>query len=295
MSQSKARSSKTKNTPEFNAAVAQFTSVTNASQKDAIKYIQKYGKAEVAINAYYNDPDVVSSSGKGSNISGMNQKLNTLFDKYKALGDDGENISIEGTLKLCEDLAVDPEDVVLLAVAFELKAPGVGEFTREGWRDGWRSLGVDSVTGMKNSLTRLRRNLSSDFTYFKKVYLFTFEFARSEGQRSLAVETAQAFWGLLLPQAVEGGALARIEIDEDEEDENMAQGGPGWSDQHTQLWFDFLNEKGGKGVSKDTWNMFVSFARSIDPKFKTYDPEAAWPSVIDDFVEWAREHGVQDL
>jgi DCN1-like protein 1/2 len=29
----------------------------------------------------------------------------------------------------------------------------------------------------------------------------------------------------------------------------------GWNDDLTALWFQFLDEKGGKGVSKDTWSM----------------------------------------
>lgn len=36
---------------------------------------------------------------------------------------------------------MNPEDVVLLAVAFELKSPRVGEWNRKGWTDGWKSLG----------------------------------------------------------------------------------------------------------------------------------------------------------
>jgi len=58
---------------------------------------------------------------------------------------DGEEITVEGTIKLCEDLAVDPEDVVLLAVAFELKSPKVGEWNRKGWLDGWKHLGYDGL------------------------------------------------------------------------------------------------------------------------------------------------------
>lgn len=172
--------------------------VTNMTIKDATKYILKYGRAELAIDAYYNDPDAmvnpaVSSAAQSRRdpvAQSQLQKLNALFDRYKAGGgggggEQGDTISIDGTIKLCADLEVDPEDVVLLAVACELKAPGVGEFTRAGWKDGWRSLGVDSIAGMKNVLPRLRRNLGCDFRYFKKVYLFTFDFARTDGQRSL--------------------------------------------------------------------------------------------------------------
>lgn len=54
---------------------------------------------------------------------------------------DGDDITIDGTIKLCEDLGVDPEDVVLLAVAYELKSPAMGQWTRKGWTEGWKALG----------------------------------------------------------------------------------------------------------------------------------------------------------
>jgi len=69
------------------------------------------------------------------------------------------------------------------------------------------------------------------------------------------------------------------------------EGSFGWTDEHTQWWFQFLTEKGGKGVSKDTWMMLFDFIRSIDSQFLTHDAEAAWPSAIDDFVAWARATG----
>ncbi len=53
---------------------------------------------------------------------------------------DGDEITVDGTIKLCEDLSVDPEDVVLLAVAFELKSPRLGTWTKQGWIEGWKNL-----------------------------------------------------------------------------------------------------------------------------------------------------------
>jgi len=97
----------------------------------------------------------------------------------------GDEISIDGTIQLCQDLKVDPENVVLLAVAYELKSPRVGEWNKKGWVEGWSRLGCDTVDGMKDTLTRLRAKLGSDSTYFHKVYDHTFSFARTEGQRSL--------------------------------------------------------------------------------------------------------------
>src|SRR6266404_7228174 len=112
---------------------------------------------------------------------------------------------------------------------------------------------------MKGSLPRLRKKLGSDPEYFRRVYLYTFEFARAEGQRSLALDLALAFWGLLLPHGLKGGALR---LQDPCGDEPMKADG-GWTEEHSQLWYEFLNERHIKGISKDTWSMarIVSLAR----------------------------------
>ncbi|PBK85653.1 hypothetical protein ARMGADRAFT_1036103 [Armillaria gallica] len=347
---------------------AQFCSVTGAQAKDAKRYLDKYKRLDAALDAYFNDP--VSRRGGGSATAASTSKLNTLFDKYKdpvnrpRADPDGDEITIDGTIKFCEDLAVNPEDVVLLSVAYELKSKRMGEWGRQGWLEGWRSLGSDNIPAMRASLPKLSQKLSSDPAYFRKVYNHTFDFGRSEGQRSLgttgrylpkypraarnghiaaayiiggckvttvpdftrvkwfllssqansggscfllhqlylvdileaqirlanqAMDSAQAFWALLLPHGLKGGALSRT-TSTDEDDVDMdATSEEGWKDQYTQWWFEYLEAKGGKGVSKDTWSMFLDFVRSIDAKFEKYDAEEAWPSTIDDFVEWARE------
>ena len=98
---------------------------------------------------------------------------------------------------------MNPEDVVLLAVAYELKSPGIGQWKKPGWMEGWKNIGcvldlllslsifahliyrADSISEMKNALDRLRVQLGSNPLYFEKVYKYTFDFARNDGQRSL--------------------------------------------------------------------------------------------------------------
>ena len=48
---------------------------------------------------------------------------------------------IDGTIKFCDDLEVNPEDVVLLAVAYELKSPAIGQWRKPGWMQGWKNIG----------------------------------------------------------------------------------------------------------------------------------------------------------
>jgi DCN1-like protein 1/2 len=179
------------------------------SQKDARRYLDKHQRRlDAAIDAYYQE-------GGGRTTVASTSKLNALFDKYKgvlptcatppslncATDPTGDNISIDGTIQLCQDLKVDPENVVLLAVAYELKSPRVGEWNKKGWVEGWSRLGsvhpqelssklillcsCDTVDGMRDTLARLRAKLGSDASYFHKVYDHTFGFARTEGQRSL--------------------------------------------------------------------------------------------------------------
>lgn len=136
---------------------------------------------------------------------------------------------------------------------------------------------------------------------------------------------AQGFWGLLIPHGLEGGAITHIASAQAEEDDvDMTGTGEGWKEAYTQWWFDFLNEKGGKGVSKDTWQMvrvvvsyrsivspracppwrrracgcdtdwlltgtrlcqFLEFVRTIDARFETYDAEGVCPISVVDWIE----------
>ncbi|KAH8822657.1 defective in Cullin neddylation protein 1 [Flagelloscypha sp. PMI_526] len=257
---------------------------------DARKFLKKYKTVEAAMNAYYDNPNEFGKPGhKSTNSSSgpSTTKLNALFDKYKE--SDSDSIAIDGTIQFCSDLGVDPEDVVLLPVAFELKSPRMGEWTRKEWVEGWKNLGSASLS-MGAVLPRLRTKLASDPEYFKNVYNYTFNFAKQEGQRSIGLDTAQAFWQLLLPFGFKGGALSHVvEQDEDESgDVPMSSPEDGFKEEYIQWWFDFLEEKGGKGVSKDTWQMVRQFIRTIDSKFEKHDDEASWPSQIDDFVAYAR-------
>ncbi|KAI1787336.1 Cullin binding-domain-containing protein [Ganoderma leucocontextum] len=275
-----------KESKEMDALVLQFTSVTGASSKDARRYLTKYRRLDLAVDAYYSDLQAGKPAASTS-------RLNSLFDRYK--DSDGDDITVDGTIKLCEDLAVNPEDVVLLAVAYELKSPSMGEWSRKGWTDGWKQLGVDTIDGFKATLATLRQQLATDTEYFRQVYNYTFEFSRPSGQRSLALDMAQGFWALLIPHGLSGGALSHIvapAAPDDDGDEHMVDGATaeeGWGEQHTTWWFEFLEENGTKGVSKDVWQMFLEFVRTIDARFEKYDVEGSWPSTIDDFVEFAKK------
>ena len=77
--------------------------------------------------------------------------------------------------------------------------------------------------------------------------------------RGAGLDDAQGFWAILIPHGLQGGALAHVQRDDDVD----MTGEEGWKEEYTQWWFDFLNEKGGKGVSKDTWQMVSARGRAV--------------------------------
>lgn len=52
--------------------------------------------------------------------------------------------------KFCEDISVEPENVVMLVLAYKMGAKQMGYFTQEEWLKGWLNLdmfcAVDNIT-----------------------------------------------------------------------------------------------------------------------------------------------------
>lgn len=93
-------------------------------------------------------------------------------------------ILASGTEQFCIDLNVDPSDVVMLVVAYHLKAPKMCQFTQTGWVEGWRELECHSLEALQAKLPALRKELENN-EIFRKIYAFTFDFSREENQKGL--------------------------------------------------------------------------------------------------------------
>lgn len=104
-------------------------------------------------------------------------------------GKGAEKMDFDATQAYCNDLSVELDDVVVLAVAELTKAPTMGYFDRKPWVDAWKSVKKDSIAGQKDYIKTLRSNLSSDQAYFTKVYAFCFDYAKEAGQKSLCALT----------------------------------------------------------------------------------------------------------
>ncbi len=58
-----------------------------------------------------------------------------------------------------------------------------------------------------------------------------------------------------------------------------------------QKWLGFLqaHSETVRGISRDTWNMFLNFSDTVGNDLSVYDEDEAWPSLFDDFVEYEND------
>lgn len=187
-------------------------------------------------------------------------KLAPLWAKFAGSGSD--IMDIDGTISFVQNLGIALEDEAVLAVAYELSAPSVGIFKRAEWLDGWGRLGCDSLEKMRTEVAQLARRMHEDKAYFERVYRFVFRYNLEKGHRFLPLETTLAYWSLLLVPRFPKTAPA---------------------------WINFVAGT-NRPVSSDNWNMTLPFLEyaETDPGFTQYDETAAWPAIMDDFVDSTR-------
>lgn len=166
----------------------------------------------------------------------------------------------EGMEKFCEDVGVEPENIVMLSLAYKLNADRMGFFTSEEWMKGMTELQCDTITKLQNRLDYLKAMLNDPST-FKNIYRYAFDFARDKDQRSMDMDTAKEMLTLVL--------------------------GKNWS--LFTYFHQFLEQAKYKVINKDQWCNILEFSRAIHSDLSNYDEDGAWPVMLDEFVEWLKE------
>jgi len=187
------------------------------------------------------------------------KRLEEMFEKYKEA--EGQQIGPEGIESLCKDLGVDPEDLVVLVLAWYLNAQTMGYFKKDEFIAGLQKLGVDSVSRLKNQLNNFKKDLE-DPAKFKEIYRYAFSFAKERDQKILDLATADALLGLVM-----GNRFPHAD--------------------HLRL---YLKEQTSyKSVNLDQWMNILEFSRTIRADFTNYDENGAWPVLLDEYCEWAKD------
>ncbi|KAK2351917.1 DCN1 protein [Trifolium repens] len=107
------------------------------------------------------------------------------------------------------------------------------------------------------SMLMSRLGLMATFSEFSRFYEFVFFMCRENGQKNIPVSKALTAWKLVL-----NGRFPLL-----------------------RPWCDFVEKNQRHNISEDTWQQVLSFSLCTRDNLDAYDPEGAWPVLIDDFVE----------
>ncbi|XP_047319777.1 defective in cullin neddylation protein AAR3-like isoform X2 [Impatiens glandulifera] len=98
-------------------------------------------------------------------------------------------------------------------------------------------------------------DLEADFSEFARFYDFVFYICRENGQKNITVNKAVRCWRMVL--------VGRFRL--------------------LNQWCDFVE---GHNISEDTWTQVLAFSRCVHEDLEGYDPQGAWPLLIDEFAEY---------
>jgi len=212
-----------------------------------------------------------------------------------------KTIGPEGFEKLCSDAQIPLDGALPLVMAWILDAKEMGKISKEEWVKATGTLQISSINSLTiairdiESLLLLNKapikrpsnlsvtkrttgkikekekdpyNREQYWAYaadkkgaFLKLYGFCFVLAKSPQSRNIDMETATAFWSVLL-------SLQYPIMDD---------------------VIEFINEKGSyKGANKDLWGMMLEFCQTVKPDLEDYEADGAWPTLLDDFVTWKK-------
>ncbi|KAH7820086.1 putative leucine zipper protein [Monocercomonoides exilis] len=188
----------------------------------------------------------------------QNPKIENFYSTYKSPEEDA--ILAPEFEKLISDLGVEPDDIVVLILAWKFKGSAMCQFTHSEFVDGCTSLNVTDIASLKRALPTLRSSISSE-SDFAEFYRWSFTYYQEEERsKKLPTDTCVAMYELLLK-----GKFPNLEE-----------------------WLDFLNKKNAPFITQDTWNLTLDFFKEVRTDYSNFDAESAWPLLLEQFVEWVK-------
>ncbi|KAK0227961.1 Cullin binding-domain-containing protein [Armillaria fumosa] len=205
-----------------------------------------------------------------------------LFETY-ADPDTPDVIGPEGLEKLCLDANIPMEGALPLLFSWQLEAQEMGKFTRDEWIKWTTARRISTLSQIYQALADLDDLLidgkpplkrpsnakkndepydrTAYWTYandtkdaFRKLYMFCFTLVKPPQSRNIDMETATAFWTVLLAPK-------------------------------SPLMKDVLEFVGGKGESykaanKDLWTMMLEFCETMSPNLDGYEADGVYLSFL---------------
>ncbi|CED85408.1 Uncharacterized conserved protein [Phaffia rhodozyma] len=271
--------------------IDQLSNITNATATDSNRLLKTYRwNLELAISGFFDDALAQQNAANNtSRLAGSasakakkdrETKLLAIFDQFK---DEKEYaITIEQVADYFEAIGITEmdSDIAVYLVSYELKSPSMGRLPQKEFIESWSALKVDSTEAMANEVKNLRAKYLTDPEYFKKVYRYVYDLGKQDGAKVIVRDMAVALWQSLLPPVFQSNPSA-IQY-------STTNGARGMGEREFGWWLEFLEEQKTKGISKDLWTLFIEFAVKVPYTYDVYDEDGAWPSLLDEFTDYAK-------
>uniref|UniRef100_A0A6B2LFK6 Defective in cullin neddylation protein n=1 Tax=Arcella intermedia TaxID=1963864 RepID=A0A6B2LFK6_9EUKA len=176
-----------------------------------------------------------------------------LFQNYSG---GAENIEQDGIERFFKELNVDMTDVVSFAVLWQFRAKSPNQLTKQEFVDGFKRLQCSNLNDLKSKIRGIKKDLE-DENIFKEFYIYMFDFTKGN-KKTLDLPVALYLWETLLTNKFP----------------------------HLKNWIAFIQEHHKKAINKDTWILLLDFSKI---NLNEYDADGAWPSLIDEFVEYVKQ------
>ncbi|XP_022714746.1 DCN1-like protein 4 [Durio zibethinus] len=206
----------------------------------------------------YSPSDLFRTASSKASSKEM-ERIDNLF--YSYANRSSGMIDPEGIETLCFNMEVDHTDVRILMLAWKMKAEKQGYFTLEEWRRGLKALRADTVSKLRKALPELEKEVRrpSNFVDF---YSYSFRYCLTEEkQKSIDIESICQLLDIVL------GSQFRAQVD--------------YFIEYLKIQSDY------KVINMDQWMGVFRFCNEISfPDLSNYNPDLAWPLILDNFVEW---------
>jgi len=231
--------------------------LTNVDKSMAEKLLRMHsGNVNAATDYFYTHQNKFASSVP--KVGDVN-KLKAIFKKYA--DDDNPKIMQEKYGDFLAAIGVSEEGLGSFAIPYKLNAKNMGTIEEKEFVESLSKFGVDTTSKIKQWAEGLLKEVGNE-EGFKEFYKWMFGYLKEDSKRkTIDLDMATAVWEEILK-----GRFAYL-----------------------TEWLEFLEQESKPKINRDVWNQLVEFAFFIKRDFKNWDPNGAWPVLIDTFAEWMQK------
>eukprot|EP00472_Partenskyella_glossopodia_P013797 CAMPEP_0197521596 /NCGR_PEP_ID=MMETSP1318-20131121/6848_1 /TAXON_ID=552666 /ORGANISM="Partenskyella glossopodia, Strain RCC365" /LENGTH=220 /DNA_ID=CAMNT_0043073653 /DNA_START=191 /DNA_END=850 /DNA_ORIENTATION=- len=219
----------------------------------AEELLRLYGSVNAAADYFFTNQHKFASANKKP---GDKNKLKAIFKTFA--DEDDPNVMQEKYGDFLEQIGISEDGIGSFGIPWKLDAKTMGVIEEKEFVHKLSEAGVDSMAKVKAWGKTILKELDTEDGY-KEFYKWMFGYLKEDSKRkTIDTEIAVAVWDVIMKE--------KFSL--------------------LDKWLEFLNQETKPKVNRDLWNQLVDFAFFIKDDFSNWDPEGAWPVLIDSFAEW---------